>query len=285
MSERWNRLMLALLLLGHLFLLSNRPQTRGGPMERWLLGIFGPVAGATAATVSGAGSFFDNFKWVGTLRKENAELRSLLEEARHEMVRLHGIEEELDRLASLSSYTRTFGEVSFVADVVFSDPRSWLRTLVIHTGRERAERNQPVVTDQGLVGRVLEASGGYAKVLLLIDRSAAASAMVQRTRRQGLARGAGTSGLLLDNIPSRSDVRVGDRVVTAGLDGIFPRGLPIGVVTKVEPTQGLFHHIEVEPAVDLGLLDQVYILPHEPLPDSVRGELLSEEVESDALRP
>ncbi len=285
MSERWNRLLLALLLLGHLFLLSTSPKTRGGPFERWILGLFGPVAGATAATSSGISSFFDSVKWVGTLRQENEELRQKLEEAQYEMARLHGIEEELDRLARLTSYTRAAGEVSFVADVVFSDPRSWLRTLVIHTGKERAERNQPVVTDQGLVGRVLGSSGGYAKVLLLIDRSASASAMIQRTRRQGLARGAGTSGLLLDNIPSRSDVRIGDRVVTAGLDGVFPRGLPIGVVTRVEPTQALFHRIEVEPAVDLGLLDQVYILPHEPLPASVRGELLDEEASADGNRP
>ena len=254
-------------------------------MEQWLLRLFGPVAGATAATSSGVGSFFDSVKWVGTLRRENAQLKRDLEDAHYEMSRLHGIEEELDRLSRLTSYTRVAGEVSFVADVVFTDPRSWLRTLVIHTGREQAERNQPVVTDQGLVGRVLEASGGYAKVLLLIDRSASASAMVQRTRRQGLIRGAGESGLWLDNIPSRSDVRIGDRIVTAGLDGVFPRGLPIGVVTHVQATAGLFHHIEVEPAVDLGLLDQVYLLPYQPLPDSVRGELLNEEVEIDGTPP
>ena len=276
-SERWNRLLLALLLLGHLFLLSNRPASQGSAMERWLLGIFGPVAGATVGTVSGIEGFFDSIKWVGALREENRRLKQELEQRRYELARLHGIEEELARLARLNSYTRTAGQVSFVADVVFSDPSSWLRTLVIHTGNERAEKNQPVATDQGLVGRVLEASGGYAKVLLLVDRSASASAMIQRTRRQGLARGAGKSGLVLDNIPSRSDVKVGDRVVTAGLDGIFPRGLPIGVVLRVEATQGLFHHIEVEPAVDLGLLDQVYVLPLQPLPDSVRDDLLNEE--------
>ena len=277
MNERWNRLLLILLLLSHLFLLSKQPQTQGGPVERWLLGAFGPVAGATAAGTSNVGSFFDSIKWVGALRKENTELRSELKKTQQEMVRLHGIEEELERLARLTSYTRSSGVGGFVADVVFADPSSWLRTLVIHTGKEQAEHNQPVVTDRGLVGRVIQASGGYAKVLLLIDRSATASAMVQRTRRQGLIHGAGTAGLMLDNIPSRSDVRVGDRIVTAGLDGIFPRGLPIGVVSSVQATQGMFHRIEVEPAVDLGLLDQVYILPHELLPAPVREDLLDDE--------
>lgn len=277
MNERWNRLLLTLLLLGHLFLLSTSPLAQGGPFEHWLLGALGPVAGATTSTTSEVGSFFDTFKWVGTLKRENAELRQELEATRREMVRLHGIEEELERLARLTSYTRSSGEQGFVADVVYSDPSSWLRTMVIYTGAERAEHNQPVVTDQGLVGRVLKASGGYAKVLLLVDRAASASALVQRTRRQGLIRGAGNAGLVLDNIPSRSDVKVGDEIVTAGLDGIFPRGLPIGVVTEVRPTQGMFHQIQVEPAVDLGLLDQVYILPQEPLPGSVRQDLLTEE--------
>lgn len=281
MNERWNRLLLALLLLGHLFVLSNRPQSQGSPMERWLMGAFGPVAGATEATSSGVGNFFDSFRWVRSLRSENSDLRSEVAEMRSELVRLHGIEEELDRLARLTSYARTSGEGGFVADVVFADPSSWLRTMILHTGTEHAERNQPVVTDRGLVGRVIQTSGRYAKILLLVDRSATASALVQRTRRQGLVRGAGDSGLLLDNIPSRSDVRVGDRIVTAGLDGIFPRGIPIGVVTAVEPTQGMFHRIQVEPAVDLGLLDQVFILPHEPLPSDVRSELLDRETADD----
>lgn len=281
MNERWNRLLLTLLLLGHLFILSNRPRAQSSPMERWLMGAFGPVAGATEATSSGVGNFFDSFKWVRALRSENADLQAQVAKMRQELVRLHGIEEELERLARLTSYARASGEDGFVADVVFADPSSWLRTLVLHTGTEHAERNQPVVTDRGLVGRVIQTSGRYAKVLLLVDRSATASALVQRTRRQGLVRGAGDAGLLLDNIPSRSDVRVGDRIVTAGLDGIFPRGLPIGVVTSVEPTQGMFHRIEVEPAVDLGLLDQVYILPHEPLPSDVRTDLLAKEAGDD----
>lgn len=280
MSERWNRLLLTLLLLGHLFLLSTRPQAQGSPLERWMLGAFGPVAGATAATSSGVGNFFDSFRWVRSLRRENGELHQTVADMRQELVRLHGIEEELDRLARLTSYART-AEGGFVADVVFADPSSWLRTLVLHTGTEAAERNQPVVTDRGLVGRVIQTSGRYAKVLLLVDRSATASALVQRTRRQGLIRGAGDAGLLLDNIPSRSDVKIGDSIVTAGLDGIFPRGLPIGVVTAVEPTQGMFHRIQVEPVVDLGLLDQVFILPHEPLPADVRNDLLAEETADD----
>lgn len=193
---------------------------------------------------------------------------------RRELVRLYGVEEELQRLSRLSSYKPAVTGSSFVADVVFIDSESWLRTMIIHTGGERAQVNQVVVNEVGLIGRIVAVSGGYAKVLLATDRAAAASAMIQRTRRQALVRGAGAGLLSLENLPARSDVRKGDRVLTAGLDGVYPRGLKVGVVTEIDDGDGLFRRVLIEPAVDFGLLDQVNVLSQEPLPAQVRRDLL-----------
>ena len=257
--------------------MSHHGRGGGSPVERLFLAVVTPLADAASGFVQGVGGFGDSLRLAGQLRRENQALHTQIADMRRELVRLHGLEEDLERLARLSGYEPASSGSSFVADVVFVDAQSWLRTLIIHTGDERAQANQAVVNDLGLVGRIITVSGDYAKVLLLTDRSAAASAMIKRTRRQGLARGAGPGGLLLDNLPASSDVRVGDRVVTAGLDGVFPRGLPIGVVSGVRPEEDLFHAVEVAPAVDFGLLDQVYVLIDGPLPDQVRSDFLSAE--------
>lgn len=299
MSERWSRIVVAALLVAHLVLLSRQPQSAGSPLERWLVGLWGPVARAGSVTVEGAGDLAGSLRSASDLRRDNEALRRRLEEMEQRLVRLQGVEEELSRLQQLTSYTPATTGESFVADVVYADTRAGLRTLLIHTGGERARPNQTVVTDQGLVGRVVAASGRYAKVLPITDPVSAASAMVRRTRRKGLVRGAGTEAggeaprLLLENVPLRSDVRVGDRVVSAGLDGVYPRGLEIGVVERVgEVSRGenpstsgaraeMFRRIELVPAVDFGVLDQVFVLEGDPLPDEARDDLLGDEPGSD----
>lgn len=284
MRRRFDQFLLAFLLLGHLVLLSAHERSKGSLLEGFVLGTIGPVVHLANAGIDGVFGFFDSFHMVGSLKTQNQQLRIELAELRQKVVRLQGVEEDLKRLASLSgtSYQRFGSDQFFVADVVFLDTDSWLRTLVLYTGDGRAKPNQPVVTDRGLVGRIVVATPQYAKVLLLIDRSASASAMILRTRRRGIIHGNGEH-LTLDNIPLLADVEVGDEVVSAGIDGIFPRGIPIGTVESVEPGQGLFHRIRLTPAVDLSVLDQVFVLTEETLPTSVREAMPGDGVPPDGV--
>jgi rod shape-determining protein MreC len=80
-------------------------------------------------------------------------------------------------------------------------------------------------------------------------------------------------GLELDYVPLQADIRAGDRIVTAGIDGIYPRGIPVGTVAAVEPGGQLFHKIRLSPAVDFGSLDQVYLLEHELVPNPIKEAL------------
>ncbi len=276
MSQRWNLLLLAVLLLGQLILLSADPSSRGSTLEGIVLNALGPMAHAVTAASDGVAGFFDSFRLAGTLREENRRLRQELESTQRSLVRLHGVEEELQRLSRVSGYSRPESGRFFVADVVYVDRASWLRTLVLYTGSAEPSRNQPVITAGGLVGRIVVPAKPYAKVLLLTDRSASVSAMIERTRRRGMVRGSGEESLLLDNIPLQETVRPGDRVVTAGIDGVFPRGIPIGVVTDVEPGPELFHRIRVRPHIDLAILDQVYVLTEEVVPSEIKAALSRE---------
>ncbi len=129
-----------------------------------------------------------------------------------------------------------------------------------------------MLSDDGLVGRVIRVAGAYAKVQLLTDRAASAGVQLQRSRRQGVVRGSSPGELLLDFIPRQAEVEVGETVLTAGIDGVYPRGIRVGVVASVEPGSEVFHRIVVKPAVDFSRLSFVYLLEGERVP----GELLPE---------
>jgi rod shape-determining protein MreC len=178
------------------------------------------------------------------------------------------VEEERDRLAAALAYTPQVPGRLRPAEVVYLDHSSWLRTLILHLGDLAARVDQPVVTPDGLVGRVVEVTGPYAKVQLVTDRAAAASAVIARTRRQALVRGDGEL-LELDFVPLQASVMPGDRVLTAGTDGIYPRGIPIGTVVEVGDEGELFREIRVAPAVDFAFLDRVYLLEREPIPEEL----------------
>ncbi len=273
MSQRLNLLLLTALLLGQLILLSTHRQARGSALESLVLGTLGPIVRLASNTWDRTGEAFASLRLAAGLRQENRELSGQLASLRRELVRLQGVEEELSRLSGASEYRhRRVGDF-FVAEVVYIDQASWLRTLVFYSRTEMPQRNQPVVTDLGLVGRTVAIAGRYGKVLLLTDRSASVSAMIERTRRRGIVRGDGQKALVLDNIPQLADVAPGDRVVTAGIDGVFPRGIPIGTVTAVEDGPGLFLGIRVAPSIDLDLLDRVYVLTQEVVPEKIKQTL------------
>jgi rod shape-determining protein MreC len=235
------------------------------------LRLLGPIARGVAAGGEGVSSLRDDMRLQGSLRADNARLKSQVEALELRLLRLSSVEEELERLAAAVRYaTPLLGELRAV-DVVYADHSPWLRSLILFCGDHPAQLDQPVLSPAGLVGRVVTVAGAYAKVQLITDRAAQVGVLILRTRRQGVVRGAGdeTAGLALEYVPLQADVRPGDRLLTAGIDGVFPRGVPVGTVLSVDAGGQLFHHIRVAPAVDFGALDQVYLLEHAAVPQDV----------------
>ncbi|HXT51381.1 MAG TPA: rod shape-determining protein MreC [Thermoanaerobaculia bacterium] len=267
MGSRASRWLLVLLLLGELLLLSRQVSGRGkeGPLLAGAaVGMLGPVAHGVTGVERSVGSIGTGFRTRKRVIAENERLRGEVADLRRQLLRLQTVEGAFLRLGEAVQYARRTGQPLQVADVVYADYASWLRSLLIYVGERGAKVDQPVLADGGLVGRVVAVGGGYAKVQMITDRTSAVGAMVERTSRQGVARGDSRSGLLLDYVPLQADVRPGDRVVTAGIDGIYPRGISIGAVRAVRPGTQLFHHVEVVPMVDFGTLDHVYLLPAVP---------------------
>ena len=274
LSERGTRWLLVVVLVAQLFLIAAQVQTAGGDsmLEAWMVRGIAPLGRLVNGVYDLVGGFSENLTLRRTLLEENRRLKEEVARQRERAMEAWRLEQDLERLSRALDYVGTELGPLRAADVVFVDHRPFQRTLVLWMGGEAAERNQPVVAVDGLVGRVVLPAGSYAKVQLVTDRSASVGAMIERTRRQGVVRGVGAGSLELDFVSLQADVRVGDRVVTAGIDGIYPRGLPVGSVLEVRPGEELFHRIRLRPAVDMGQLDQVYLLPQLEVPEEMLGE-------------
>ena len=124
------------------------------------------------------------------------------------------------------------------------------------------EPDSPVIAEQGIVGRVMECSAKYSRVLMISDADSSVSGVDVRSRVNGVVQGTGLGPLRLSFVSPLEDIQVGDRIVSSGLGGVFPKGYALGTVVKMETSDNrLSMDIELAPAVDLGVLDYVFILP------------------------
>jgi rod shape-determining protein MreC len=272
-DERRTAWVLIIVLVGQLVFLAIQGGRAGETRaEKVGLRLLGPLARTVAAVPRSLSDARQDMKLRDSLKAENRRLRREVDTLRLQLLRLTDVEGEMQRLGNAVRYgTPPAGRIRAV-DVVYVDYASWLRTLVLYTGDQPGRVNQPVLSPDGLVGRVITVAGPYSKVQLITDRAASVGGMILRTRRQGVVRGGGrgSGGLELDYVPLQADVRVGDRVLTAGIDGVYPRGIPVGTVVTVEGGGQLFHRVQVAPAVDFGALDQVYLLDYEALPPALK---------------
>jgi rod shape-determining protein MreC len=249
-------------------------EEQSGVLGRGLLAVVVPVGRAIDRAADSLAGLRERLATRSLLLAENRRLRSENLVLARDTLRQRALVGEVERLRRAVNYAGAWEGELLTADVVYIDHASWLQTALIVVERAGVRRNQPVVSADGLLGRLIAVDGRYAKVQLLTDRAASVGAMVERTRRQGLVRGAGQGTLTLDFIPLQEELAPGDRLLTAGIDGVYPRGLPIGTVASVVSGEGMFHRVEVTPAVDFGRLDQVYVLDVVPLPAAAAGEML-----------
>ncbi|MDO9230468.1 MAG: rod shape-determining protein MreC [Syntrophales bacterium] len=148
------------------------------------------------------------------------------------------------------------------ARVVDRSRASLFKTILIDKGTADGMRvGFPVLSEQGVVGRIIETAWHASQVLLLVDGNSNIDGLIQRSRAQGILQGAGSAGCNLKYISRVEEVLPGDLVLSSGLAGVFPKGLLLGVVTKVSRKgEGLFQKIDVAPAVDFGKLEEVLAL-------------------------
>ncbi len=208
----------------------------------------------------------ERYIFLTRVQQENEALKRMISHLQEENNRL---QEEIlaeERLKKLYPLQAQHPSPAIIARVFARDPSSWFKTLLIDKGEKGGiSKDMAVVGSEGVVGRVMEVSAHTAKVLLVSDPNSAVDVIIQRSRAQGILEGRVEEFGILKYVQKSDDVQMGDRIITSGLGGIFPKGLIVGTVTKVERKRpGIFQYIEVTPAVDFSRLEEVLVLGGEP---------------------
>lgn len=250
-------------------------ESSGGPVhgaQRIVVSVLTPFE-AAAERVSRP--FRDAYGWTSDLfhaKGEAAELRAEVKELRRQVILNQTAAQENEELRSLLEYRdgpRFPNDYDAVATRVIVPAQTEFRqeVMVAAGSGDGVAVEDPVVTDAGLVGTVTEVATNSAKVRLLTDQQSAASAFVPETGAAGMVeRGSSTTSLVLDRVPKDEAVEENDMVVTAGsrsrqLESLFPRGIPICVVTSVSQRDTDFYkRIQCTPLVDFDSLNQVIVL-------------------------
>lgn len=250
---------------------TGRTPARADRVGRFFLELMAPLQRSTAALgrlVSGTWSEVADLLQV---RGENAVLRERARRLAQELDRLGEVELENTRLRKLLEFRQTLAGDVLTARVIGRDATGLARTLTIDRGeRDGLGRGAAVLAPEGIVGQVFLASRHAARVLLISDHNSGVDALVQRTRARGIVQGTVDAGCALKYVKRTEDVQVGDELVTSGLDGIFPKGMPVGRVVAIDKRgQSLFQSAEVAPRVDFDQLEEVLVtrrpvVPAEP---------------------
>jgi rod shape-determining protein MreC len=271
---RRNRILLASasLLLCSLLLVSVsiRSPTARDPVGRLLLDTLAPFQVVFSWMGRSAGRIWSGYVAVVDARQENEQLRAHVAALDAQVLRFGELERENQRLGALLSLRGQLPGVVYGARVIGRDPSPLAMTLTIDRGaRDGLRRGLAVVAPQGVVGQVAEASRTAARVVLLTDHNSGIDAIVQRSRARGVVKG-GTDGTCrMDYLTRDADVQVGDRILTSGLDGTFPKGLVVGDVVEVgRSNRGLLQAATVRPIVELEKLEEVLVVdPVATVPD------------------
>jgi rod shape-determining protein MreC len=258
-------LVLAALLGSCVILLSVQVRRAGGGTlaEEWLLDASSVLVRGTTGIRAGTLSVRARFSTMSTLRAENDALRTKVTGLQ---VQLHALREtrlERDQLVKLLGAVPAPPEGTRPARIVVIETAGPFQTALLDRGRaDGIVPGGAVVGEAGLLGRVVAAGERGARVQLLSDRTAATGILLPRTGRAAVARGDGASGATLQYVPAIADVAVEDAVVTAGTDGIYPRGLVVGRIAAVRrPGSSLFLELPVAVAADPMHETLVFVFP------------------------
>ena len=188
------------------------------------------------------------------LRRENGELKL-------EIMQLQGKSAEADRLAALLNFKQKQAKVKMVtARVIASNPDANSAVIYIDQGaHDDIKKGMGVITPEGVVGRVIEAFRDTSQVMLITDRESGVGAMIANSRVQSPVSGTGEPLLAMNFVGNDEEVSVGQRVITSGMDRIFPKDLPVGIISSVKPGAER-KQIRVKPAVNLEKLEEVIVL-------------------------
>lgn len=242
--------------------LNFRPAERMDLLQRAVSESFLPLFKGLSKVTSFADEVIGDYLLLRQIHAENESLREQVTALEQKLIDYQDAYLENLRLRRLLDFKSTIQTETIAAQVVLHDLTGWFQTLMIDKGlRDGIGVDMAVVNDEGVVGRILEVSDRYARVLLITDAGSSIDAVIQRNRVRGIVGGKDANTCVLKYVRGNLDVQEGDLVVSSGKDGVFPKGLRLGTVQGVyKDPLDLFQKIDVKPVVRLSALEEVLII-------------------------
>ena len=262
-------------ILLHVILISAQVNTASGlpVLQVVTFGSFSEIQRGTMAVIDGVRGMWSGYIALRQVQQENDALRQEMQTLQVRLQQERAEAQRTDNLRQLLELRERANLDTVAAEVIAGAASPDFQTVTIDKGSsESLETDMAVISPAGVVGRVILPSRRASKVQLLIDRNAAAGALIERTRVQGVVVGIGDGMLRMQYVPGTADVKTGDLVVTSGIDGIYPKGFVIGTIDHADRGGGAYHEIVIRPAVDFTRLEEVLIVRTPPASRILQAE-------------
>jgi len=258
-----------------IMLLTITSQHRSHPniLSRLAINCVSPFQELVSSSIRTCKQIWKNYFSLVAVAYENERLRSALSKAYELNNRCLETQRSNKRLRALLDFKETNKAFQLVAaEVIGRDPSYWSKTMMIDKGSIDGLHNGfPVVVHRGIVGQIIETTGHYSKVLLIIDQNSAVDSLLQRTRVRGIIKGDSSKSFFFEYVLRKGNVEIGDMVISSGLDGVYPKGLRVGTVSEIlRSNSGIFQEIKVTPYVDFEKLEEVFVLFKPPHPATIK---------------
>ena len=262
--QRIGYLVLAVV-LGHVILISAQVNVRqeGNFLQVVSFSALAGIEEIISFGTNAVGTAWSRYVFLRDAEEENAVLRESIDQLELRLQQQNALARRARSLQRLLELRNSVELLTLSAQVIAVDATPWFRTFTVDRGTgDGVRQDLAVIAPSGVVGRVVGTPGPRAaKVQLLIDRNAAAGALIERTRAAGVVTGVdGQSLLRMDYVSNLEDVQIDDAVVTSGTDGIYPKGFVIGTVADVRRGDDLYKSILVAPVVEFAKLEDVLIV-------------------------
>lgn len=235
-----------------------------GPLfvEKTVGWVVAPAQRMFTNTRNAVSAVFNHYFFLVNVAKENEHLRRDIDALKKQNTDLAEQILWQDRVGSLIQYKDQSDYKSILASVIGRDATQWSKVIFINKGTNHGvAENMAVVTDAGIIGHITQALPTSSKVLMLNDSRSAVASLFQETRVSGIVSGTGQDFCDMKYVPVSAKVEIGDKILSSGLGGIFPKGLLVGTVTNIKKKkQGLFQEITITPKADLARLEEVLVL-------------------------
>lgn len=230
--------------------------------DRAILWVTSPFQTAISWTIDQVMDGYEGYIHLWHTKKINTQL---FEENRKLLNQIAGLKEaqnENIRLRSLLDFREKLELETVIARVIARDISTDFRAVRINRGENAGiKKGMAVVTHEGVVGRVLRATANTADVVTILDLLSAVDSMIERSRARGVVEGLTDETCILKFVLRTDDIQIGDQLISSGLGGIFPKGVPVGVISKVTKKEfGITQDVEVRPSVDFTKLEEVMVV-------------------------